>query len=87
MKECRQEAKIAVAVLQLALPDERDEERLARVEALAAEGTEADLLLLPELWRVGYTDFSSYKGKAETLSGETFVFLRKAFIGMSKGED
>lgn len=81
MKECRQEAKIAVAVLQPSLPDERDEERLARVEGLAAEGAEADLLLLPELWRVGYTDFSTYKGKAETLSGETLVFLQKVARG------
>ena len=77
MKECRQEAKISVAVLQPSLLDERDEERLTRVEGLAAEGAKADLLLLPELWRVGYTDFSAYKGKAETLSGETIVFLQK----------
>ena len=77
MKECRQEAKISVAVLQPSLLDERDEERLTRVEGLVAEGAKVDLLLLPELWRVGYTDFSAYKGKAETLSGETIVFLQK----------
>jgi predicted amidohydrolase len=81
MKECRQEAKISVAVLQPSLPAERDEERLARVEGLVAEVTKADLLLLPELWRVGCTDFSTYKGKAEPLSGETLVFLQKVARG------
>jgi predicted amidohydrolase len=77
MKESGQGKEIGVAVIQPALVEESDARRLARVERLLGRVQGADLVLLPELWRVGYSDFSSYSRKAETLEGKTVSFLRE----------
>ncbi len=82
MKESGQGEKIGVAVIQPALVEEGDARRLARVERLLYGARGADLVLLPELWRVGYSDFSSYSRKAEALEGETVSFLRKVARGL-----
>lgn len=42
----------------------------------------ADLIVLPELWRIGYFDFSAWRKEAEPLYGKTFEFLRQAAQGL-----
>ena len=77
MRKSRQKEKISVAAVQLAITEETDEQRLARAKRLLEMAGKVDLVLLPELWRVGYFDFASYSKKAETLDGETVSFLRE----------
>lgn len=61
-----------VAVLQLAFDDgESKEQRLARVEGILDRVRGADLVLLPEIWNIGYFSFDRYREESETLSGET----------------
>jgi predicted amidohydrolase len=40
----------------------------------------ADLIVLPELWHVGYFDFDSYAGRAEPLDGRTVTSLCGAAV-------
>lgn len=60
VRKFRQRKTISVAAVQPAIVEEIDVQRLARVERLLAEVEKANLVLLPELWRVGYSDFTSY---------------------------
>ena len=72
----RQQERIRVALVQPEIRDEPDSARLAQVASLLAEARGADLIVLPELWRVGYFDFGAYVRRAETIDGETVSFLR-----------
>ncbi len=73
-----------VALLQLSVDEKMDAARTQRVEELLAERvTKADLVVLPELWRWGLSDFSLCKERAETGSGETASFLSKQARGLS----
>ncbi|ONM48960.1 carbon-nitrogen family hydrolase [Nocardia donostiensis] len=67
-----------VALAQIASPDpETPAHRLERVrQMLAAFSADADLIVLPELWRVGYSHFDSYQAAAEDLDGATVQVLQ-----------
>ena len=78
MRKCRQRKTISVAAVQPAMVEEIDAQRLARVERLLAGVEKADMVLLPELWRVGYSNFPAYSKKAETIDGGTVSFLSGA---------
>ncbi|RJO75227.1 carbon-nitrogen family hydrolase [Nocardia panacis] len=64
-----------VALFQVASPD--DESVVDRIQRVGAAITgesqlrQADLLVLPELWHVGYFAFDHYASAAETLTGPT----------------
>jgi len=75
VRKFRQRKTISVAVVQPAIVEEIDAQRLARVERLLAGVEKADLVLLPELWRVGYSNLTAYSKKAETIDGDTVSFL------------
>lgn len=78
MTEIEQKDRLDVALLQLQVPAGTNTDSLQRVGNLLSKyATDADLVVLPELWRWGYTEFSLYKERAETLTGETSVFLSK----------
>ena len=68
--------KVEVALVQLKLAEEREAERLTRVDALLAETKGANLVLLPELWSVNCPGFSPSEARAESLEGPTASFLR-----------
>lgn len=68
-----EKGKITVAVIQLARSGDVSTARRLYVALGQVEG--ADLVVLPELWNVGYFDFSVYHDKAEPLHGETFARL------------
>ncbi|MFI5433883.1 carbon-nitrogen family hydrolase [Rhodococcus baikonurensis] len=67
-----------IALAQLASPDsETPAHRLERVrELLGQVDSEVDLIVLPELWRVGYNHFDDYATAAETLDGPTIQTLK-----------
>ncbi len=78
MVETRHKDGLNVALLQLKGDEESDTTRLRRIENLLAEqASGADLIVLPELWRFGYSNFSLYKIKSEAITGETATFLAK----------
>ena len=61
-----------ISLLQLAIDDgETKQDRIARVEGLLAKARGAELILLPEIWNVGYFSFDRYEAESETLAGET----------------
>ena len=66
-----------IALAQLASPDsETPAHRLERVRNLLTGLDErVDLIVLPELWRVGYNHFDDYSTAAETLDGGTVQVL------------
>ena len=53
-------------------------ERVAGVAAQVAACTDADLVLLPELWATGYFAFDDYASTAEPLDGPTVAALSAA---------
>ncbi len=65
-----------VAILQLGVNDEESKSaRLARVGTLIDKVSDADLILLPEIWNIGYFSFARYAVESETLEGQTLSFL------------
>ena len=67
---------LKVASIQLGINDsETKEERLARVTALLDQVSGADLVLLPEIWHLGYFSFDLYDSAGEEISGTTFTTM------------
>jgi len=78
MAKTRQKERLNVALLQLMASDETYADRLHRVKRLLSKcSSDVDMVVLPELWRCGYANFSLYKERSETLPGETSVFLSR----------
>lgn len=70
--------KLALAQLEIeaADPDGNRDRALAAIAEAAGRG--ADLVVLPELWNVGYFAFDSYARVAESLAGPTLTELSDA---------
>jgi predicted amidohydrolase len=68
---------IRVASIQMAISDEGKTANLQRASQLIDSVEAADLLLLPEIWNVGYFAFDSYASGAEGLDGPTVAMLRE----------
>lgn len=67
---------LKVAMLQLAFSDQDTKmTRLTRVENILDEVKDADLVLLPEVWNIGYFAFDKYRDESESLAGETISRL------------
>lgn len=63
---------IKVASLQLKITDDQTkEERLAYAQKQMDKVRDADLILLPEIWNIGYFSFDQYESQSETLDGPT----------------
>ncbi|WP_462188683.1 MULTISPECIES: nitrilase-related carbon-nitrogen hydrolase [unclassified Frankia] len=71
-------APVRAAALQLGCPDE--ENAADRVRRVLGEirRTQADLVVLPELWVTGYFHFDRYEAEAEAVTGPTVTALREA---------
>lgn len=70
MRKMGRKERIEVALVQL-----RAKASFDRAAALIERARGADLVILPELWRVGYLDFSAWEDESEPLHGETVAFL------------
>ncbi|MBI4321901.1 MAG: carbon-nitrogen family hydrolase [Chloroflexi bacterium] len=63
-----------VASIQLEIVDtESKSDRVARVERIVDALPDVDLIVLPEIWNVGYFSFDSYDEGSESLDGETLT--------------
>ncbi len=60
-----------IASIQMKVGDERKSQRIERAEALLDQVKGSDLVILPEIWNIGYFSFDRYSEEAEALSGET----------------
>ncbi|MEN6327914.1 MAG: carbon-nitrogen family hydrolase [Syntrophomonas sp.] len=65
-----------VAILQLAFNEEESKAaRISRVERILDQAAGTDLVLLPEVWNIGYYAFDQYKAESETLNDATVTRL------------
>ncbi len=67
---------LKLALVQMQVGDEEKSVRLERAERLLGEAAGADLVILPELWNVGYSAFDRYAEDAEPIDGVTVRLLR-----------
>jgi predicted amidohydrolase len=65
-----------VASLQLAIIEDDKRRALDHAAALVRSCKGADLLVLPELWNIGFMSFENYRADAETREGPTLTLLR-----------
>lgn len=67
-----------VAIVQFAINDaENKDAKIARMEGILDTLKGADLIVLPELWNVGFFAYDQYLPQSETLDGPTFTSLQK----------
>ncbi len=59
------------ASIQLWIGEESKAERIERVESLLDQVKGANLVILPEVWNIGYFSFDLYSKESETVNGET----------------
>lgn len=70
--------ELKVALVQIESPDtETKRDRVKRVGELLEAASGADIVILPELWNVGFFSFDRYARDAEPLHGETVELMRE----------
>ncbi len=65
-----------VASIQLNVIEESKERALEHASQMIRQCRGADLILLPELWNIGFMSFDRYGKEAETQQGSTLTLLR-----------
>ncbi|MGZ3569157.1 MAG: carbon-nitrogen family hydrolase [Thermodesulfobacteriota bacterium] len=65
-----------VASVQLKVVEESKDKALEHASQMIRQCQGADLILLPELWNIGFMSFDRYRSKAETQEGPTLTLLR-----------
>jgi predicted amidohydrolase len=65
-----------VASIQLKVVEESKEKALEHVSEMIRQCRGADLILLPELWNIGFMSFDRYRSEAETQEGPTLILLQ-----------
>jgi predicted amidohydrolase len=65
-----------VASVQLKVIEESKEKSLEHASQMIRQCRGADLILLPEIWNIGFMSFDRYQKEAETQEGLTLVLLR-----------
>jgi predicted amidohydrolase len=67
---------INVASIQMQIRDDGKEANISRALGLMDKVEGARLILLPEIWNVGYFAFDTYRQQSETLEGRTVSLLK-----------
>ena len=70
------EETMRIASVQLKVGGESKEKALEHASQMIRRCQGADLILLPELWNIGFMSFDRYREEAETQEGPTLVLLR-----------
>src|SRR4030043_820214 len=65
-----------IASIQLKVVEESKEQSLEHASQMIRQCRGADLILLPELWSIGFMSFDRYRNEAETQEGPTLTLLR-----------
>ncbi len=66
-----------VASIQLKVVEESKEKALEHASHMIRQCRGANLILLPEIWNIGFMSFDRYREEAETQDGPTLHLLRK----------
>lgn len=69
-----------IASIQFDSSDRSKEENIERAANLIDRARGANLILLPELWNIGYFSFDKYYEKAETSEGATLSMVRSKAV-------
>ena len=72
-----------IASIQMATIEDNKTETVEKAVSLIKEVKGADLVILPELWNIGFMSFDQYETEAETTDGSTLSTLRATAKGMS----
>ena len=62
---------IKIVSLQMSVRDEAKSVRISHAEALLEQVKDAHLVILPEIWNIGYFSFDLYEKDSEPVDGET----------------
>jgi predicted amidohydrolase len=65
-----------IASIQLKVIEESKDKSLDHASEMIRQCQGADLILLPELWNIGFMSFDRYRNEAETQEGLTLTLLR-----------
>jgi predicted amidohydrolase len=65
-----------IASIQLKVIEESKDKSLEHASRMVRQCQGADLILLPELWNIGFMSFDRYREEAETQEGPTLTLLR-----------
>ncbi len=65
-----------IASIQLKVIEESKDQSLEHASRMIRQCRDADLILLPELWNIGFMSFDRYRNEAETQEGPTLTLLR-----------
>lgn len=74
------ERSLRVASIQLAVSDESKQSNLDHAAEQIRRIKDADLIILPELWNIGFMSFDQYKQSAEDEEGPTMGLLRQMAV-------
>ena len=69
-----------IVSLQLEVGDRPKAENVAGALEMVKNAPEADLILLPEIWPIGFFSFDRYHQEAETIDGPTVKAFRAKAI-------
>jgi predicted amidohydrolase len=72
----RREKTMRVASIQLKVIEESKDKALEHASQMIRQCRGSDLILLPELWNIGFMSFDRYRNEAETQEGPTLALLR-----------
>jgi predicted amidohydrolase len=72
--------KISIASIQVSVGDASKESNLGHVEELLSKAKGSDLIILPELWNIGYFSFSRYRSESESPGGPTLQMIQRKAI-------
>jgi predicted amidohydrolase len=67
---------VRIASIQLKVIEESRERALEHASQMIRQCQGADLILLPELWNIGFMSFDRYRNEAEKQEGPTLTLLR-----------
>jgi len=65
-----------IASIQLKVIEESKDKALMHASRMIRQCQDANLILLPELWNIGFMSFDRYRGEAEVQEGPTLTLLR-----------
>jgi predicted amidohydrolase len=65
-----------IASIQLRIIEESKDKSLEHASHMIRQCRGADLILLPELWNIGFMSFDRYRKEAETQEGPALTLLR-----------
>jgi len=65
-----------IASIQLKVTDESKDKTLMHASQMIRQCRDASLILLPELWNIGFMSFDRYREEAEAQDGPTLTLLR-----------